>query len=428
MVNIKKYFDISSTEARNGWYIMWEGAFAAIVFNLTNPFFSMFAKRLGAGDFHIGLISSLPAFAAIFALIPGALIVDSFKYKRKAVELFILLTAITFPLAAASPFMGSLKVAFYIAMISLLNWPFSIYNISWQSFFSDIFAANKRNKVYAARTRAYTFFGMVVTLAAGLIMSFLPKTDGQRVLYYQGFYMLAFSLSIYQIYLLRQVKENSSIPSTAANDPPLRVLKESFGLMLKDRGFMIFILTAFIFHVSWQMAWPLFFIYEVDFLHANEAWLSLINVSSALANVVTYSYWNKVIEKRGAAIVLVIGAIGLALNPVSIVNLKSLMGVVIYSAVFGLTFPAFQLGLFECMLQAVPEKNKTLNIAFYTTMLNISGFIAPLLGVLLYKATSIHFAMTFAGFFRFAGAMLFYIKYKKNISDRKSSKLIRESC
>ncbi|HCJ56735.1 hypothetical protein [Lutispora sp.] len=53
---------------------------------------------------------------------------------------------------------------------------------------------------------------------------------------------------------------------------------------------IVFTLIAFIFHISWQMAWPLFFIYEVDFLHANEAWLSLINVSSALANVVIYSH------------------------------------------------------------------------------------------------------------------------------------------
>lgn len=109
-------------------------------------------------------------------------------------------------------------------------------------------------------------------------------------------------------------------------------------------------------------------------------------------------------RKEGAIIVL---AIGVAFNPVSVVYMKSLQGVVIVSAIFGLTFPAFQLGQFECLLQSVHEKNRTINILFYSTMLNLSGFIAPVFGVWLYKMTTIHFAMNFAAVFRLIGALLF---------------------
>ena len=53
----------------------------------------------------------------------------------------------------------------------------------------------------------------------------------------------------------------------------------------------------------------------------------------------------------------------------------------------------------------------------YTDERNVSGFFAPMLGILLYRMTSIHFAMVFDGFLRLIGTGLFYWYSRISLKD-----------
>lgn len=401
---------LTGTE-KNIWFFILEGAVGAVVLNLTNPFFSMFAKRMGANDYQIGLISSLPALVGILALLPGAFLVDKQTDKKKIVSFFLLLTAVLYPLAAMSPFLGVSKVYVYILIIALLNWPFSVFNISWQSFFSDVFSPGKRSFAYAKRTKAATLAGAVAVLLGGLALSYLPRNDGQRIIIYQVFFFTAFLLALLQIRYLMQVS-GYTVTEKASNTYTLRTVSASLKKLIANKAFMSFTIIAFLFHVSWQMAWPLFFLYQVDYLHANEAWLSIITLGNSLAGVATYSYWSKQIEKRGARFVVVLGALGLAVNPLVMVCVKSLPMALMLNTFIGLTFSGFQVALFECLMEVVPQENKTINIAIYTTFISISGFLSPMMGVAIYKLTSIYVAMVLAGILRLLMSGLLYLRYR----------------
>jgi MFS family permease len=174
--------------------------------------------------------------------------------------------------------------------------------------------------------------------------------------------------------------------------------------------------VSFFFHVTLQMAWPLFFIFQVDYLHADEAWLSFLTVANGIAGVVTYSYWGRMIEKKGSKWVVMIGAAGFAISPILTVLSPNLPVLLLANIASGLTFGAFQLALFDNLLEVLPQENRTLNIAIYTTFISISGFISPMIGVAIYKATSIYTAMILAGILRFIGTGLFYIRYRKAMS------------
>ena len=113
----------------------------------------------------------------------------------------------------------------------------------------------------------------------------------------------------------------------------------------------------------------------------------------------------------------------MALNPILVQSLNSLIGLLIVNTLIGLTFSAFQLALFENLMEVVPSQNKTLNIAIYTTLINISGFASPMLGVWIYKMTSIHFAMNFSGILRFAATGLLLIRYLSAVKSAKTISL-----
>lgn len=419
--SIKNKLDNLDSYSRNSLFFVFEGTAAAAIFNLTNPFLSMFAKRMGAGDFEIGMVNSLPALIAILALIPGSLLVDAQYDKKRIVCVFILITGILYPLAALTPFMGSRRVYLYAIIIALANWPFSVFNISWQSFFSDVFPCGRRNFAYASRTRAYTFIGITVQFAAGLILAYIPHSNRQRIAVYQVFFASVFILALLQIWFLSRVKEYEP-PERKPLIHPFPALKQSLKSLISNMPFLKFTSNAFVFHISWQMAWPLFFLYQVDYLHMNEAWLSYINVAVGIAGIITYPFWSRMIERKGANWTLIAGAIGLSMNPLLIITTKSLYVAFLYNVLLGLTFSAFQLALFENLMDTVPQENKTLNIAIYTTLINVSGFISPMIGVWLYRLTSIYISMSISGALRFCATGLFVLSYIKSIKALRKNK------
>lgn len=406
------------TASRNAMFFTLEGAVGAIILNMANPFFSMFARRMGASDYQIGLVSSLPALIGILALIPGSILVDKSENKKKVVSFLILLFGIMYPLAALTPLFGNYKVTVFITIIALMNWPFSVFNISWQSFFSDVMVS-KFNLAFTKRTHVSTILGTTTALVAGLLLSYIPRNDSERIMMYQLFFFLSFILAIVQSWFLSRVTAPPILKDNYNKPNKLILIKECLNNLVLYKEFRIFTILALIFHVAWHMGWPLFFIYEVDVIGVNEAWLSYVNVAVGFAGVITYSFWGKAIEKKGAKLILIAGTFGLAINALSMLLIHTRYMLLIQSTITGLTFSAFTLAIFENLIEVVPKKNKTINIALYTTLINISQFISPLVGVWLYKQTSIVFALGFVGCLRLFATALFVIRYLKSKNKNK---------
>ncbi len=416
---MQKPANIKLHNNRNSLMFIFEGIMIIVIQNIANPFFSMFGKRLGAGDYEIGLLSSLPALIGVLAVIPGALISQKYSNKKKMIIMFILSAGIMYPLAALTPYTGGKHVYLYILTVSLINLPISIYTILWQSYFSDVIPTDRRNNTYARRSKFSNLFGMTSLTLSGFILAYIPGNNSQRITIYQIFFFTAFILAMLQAWFMSRVVYTSPpLPKTRIK--PLLQLKESIKIIRNNKPFKSFILTAFIFHVTWQMAWPLFFIYQVNFLNANEAWIGYLNVGTGLAGVLTYMIWSRMIEKKGAKFVIIIGAFGLALNPLLLVMSKTLLMALVCSISVGLVFSAFQLALFENLMDTVPQQNKTLNIAIYATFINLSNFISPMIGVWIYKHSSIFFAMTLTCILRLVATFLFYIQYRKSINKQSS--------
>lgn len=410
MIFFKNRSSTLSIKDRNNRYFVWEGAIGAIVISLVTPFIIMFGKRMGAGDYEIGLLSSLPALVGILALLPGSILVDRRSDKKKIVALLALIAGFIYPLAAVTPYLGASRVMIYMLVIALLNWPLSVYNISWQSFFSDVCAPEMRNATFTNRSKAATLLGTITMLLAGIILAYIPRSDEQRILIYQLFFLIAFILTLLQIWYLMKIHDY----------PVVLVEKKRISLgmfmgLLKplwaNKPFRQFVIVVFLFYTTWQMAWPLFFIYQVNYLHADEAWLSYFTVANGVVGVFMFSFWGRMIEKKGARWVAIIGAFFLAINPIAQVLCQNLYQTLAINIIMGLTFVSFNLALFQSLLEVLPSENKTLYIALYTTMISISGFIMPLVGVWIYRMTNIYFVMYLDGVLRLMGTGLFLMRY-----------------
>ncbi len=397
-----------------------EGLLAAIVANLATAYTAMFASRMGASDSQVGLVSALPQFFALIALIPGMLLFSRLRNHRRPVEISLLLAGFFYGLAGFAPFLGGSRVWFLIGLVAVANAPMALYNAAWQNYFSNVIAPELRNTVYALRTSMTFIAGVVVVQLTGIILG-ASVSDQARLWLYQICYWLSFLMAILQWIILRQAPPDyAAQPATGWRD-----LRAAWQEIRQSKAFLSFCGIALVMHAGWYMAWPLFFLTQVDYLGANEAWLSYITVPGSILIWLTVRPWSRFIERHGIRFTVIIGCFGLALNPLLTVLAAylpvgwGLPALLVFNLLNGLTYSAFQLTVLQCLLEVVPPRYKALNLSFYTIILLAANAVMPMVGVQIYSwlgsdLRAMTGAMVAAAVVRLAGTALFYWRWRQS--------------
>lgn len=397
---------------RNALFIIFEGIAFTMVLNLYNPFIQIFAKRMGANDLHIALINSLPPLVAIFVLIPCGFLIERINRKKQTTLFLIFLNSLFYAGIAFVPFIpGQVKVLLYVILIGLMNMPGSLYQTTWQSFFADTFSGSQANKVYSLRSKYGAFFGMLVALLTGWILTNIPKTEGERLVVYQVFYGICFAVTLLQLFFLSKVNRGEPRDGADTRGQPMPLKLGDFREIFANRGFMVYCLCALFFQFTWQMGWPLFFIYNADYAKMNEFQFGLVNVMAGLASFLSYSPWNRLQEKYGSRKMIVFGVLGLALNPLFYTVQMNFFAILLVNMFAGIGGAGFALTLFCGLLETLPESKKTVYISVFNTMINISGFISPLVGIWLYGRMSIYSVMFIIGLLRLLAFSAYVIRW-----------------
>jgi MFS family permease len=123
----------------------------------------------------------------------------------------------------------------------------------------------------------------------------------------------------------------------------------------------------------------------------SEAEMSLVAVLSAVTQFLMLGLWTRVSSRKGVRFLFIIGVGGFAFC--SLIMFVSLilplsLGVPFYyvfHCIGASAYSAFQLSLLLCLLEVIPNVNKTLSIAIYSTIILVSNAIMPFTGVHVYN-------------------------------------------
>lgn len=347
---------------------------------------NLFATRLGASDYELSLVNTLPQLVGMLVLIPGGIITDRMKNKRNMVVFSLAFLAACYVLIGFVPILGTYKLVAFLLLLAVSTGPMTIYTASWQAYFSDVVNIEERNNILSFRT-AFTFLiGIIVPLCSGALLS-SAETIGDKVKIHQVYFWIGTVLLLIQIFVLTRIKSKQvHAPSMIS----LKDLKTVFIDLIHNKRFLGFIFVALFFYVTWHIDWTLYFIGQVNYLKLNEAWLSYVNIGNAVIQFLTLGFWSRMNVKRGVRFGIIFGSLGLACFPISMILATSLplaQGRVLFLILntlssFGMA--TVMLNILQCLLQVIPEKNKTLNIAIYTVLVTLSNAFMPLVGVTIY--------------------------------------------
>jgi MFS family permease len=390
------------------------GVASTIVMSMSNNYFALFAIGvLGASNYQVGLISSLPQIVGMFAMILGTAIMSRLQEKKKFTGHSILFTRLfllgMFFVIYLPP---EYRAWTFVVLIGLMNLPGSFAMLSWQSFIGDLVSDSRRSGFFSERNRILTFAGMITTLLIGIALQWFDKTNP---LPYQILFIMAFIFGVVEVYYLNRHIEPKK-------ERTVEKKRFNFGWdAYKHKPFIYFLICGLFFNFAWQLAWPLFNIYNIKVAHMTGFWISIITVANQVGQIISYKWWGKMADRHSNAKMLGVTAIGMATAPFLTILSTNMYYLTFVNLTSGLFVSGTVLLLFNQLLEVTREENRGSFIAQYNILLAIVGFAAPQVGVYLLHLSSIETAMNIASVLRMVSGgvfLLFFILMKKEYNTR----------
>ncbi|PLS18809.1 MFS transporter [Bacillus sp. M6-12] len=380
--------------------------------NMVNGYIPLFAiSVLGATNNQMGLITSLPSIVGMLAVIPGAILLNRVSSKRNFTVISTLATRFLFMLILFIPFLAHSYAAWILViLIALLNFPGSLSNLSWQSMIGDLIPSERRGEFFSSRNRYNTIAALAVTFLSGFFLNLFDKKDAFP---YQVLFIAGFIFAIFEVWYLFKHKEDG--PKTEKDQQVSESNKKLSLEVFNYKPYIAFLVCALLFNFAAQMGWSIFSIYHIKEANATAMWFSLFSVTNQLAQIISIKWWANAADRWGNTMVLFAAAAGMATAPLLTILSVNLIYLTLINLWIGLFVSGTNLLLFNQLLKATPDAERTNYIANYTFLLAIVGFIAPQTGVYLLNALGMHPAMTIVSAARFIAAFSFlFVAIKLN--------------
>ena len=396
---------------RNLKFFILSGIFNTLMLNLYNPFMIKFLQRLGGNEFHISLYNSLPGLAGILSSLPGAIYMIRQNQKSTKIHMmqFMLISRImiiSFAFLVFTP--RNIAPWLFVIIFAVKSIPESISLTAYQGFTGDLFCDDFRCTAISLKSKLSIPVSVVVTLISGYALRAFPKNDAERMGYYQVFFAASMIFGIFEILSYMAVKE----PENQAVHREIN-MRAVFSEMRNQKKFISFTWSSLLFYFGWQMGWPLFNIYEVVNLGADEFWLSVISVVASVGSYLGYGYWDRQIKKRGSAMVASITTLAMSANPIFIAISPNLYWVSALNFISGFITAGNVTVLLDALLESTPQDNRVIYVGTYNTLTNLTLAVSPIVAHGVLQMTGILCALIIVGIIRLAGSAVLYLNYAK---------------
>ncbi len=333
------------------------GVFVAV----TTTFVPVVARRLGASDFELSLVTAAPYAGNLSAF----LAVRYFQGRRKlpymvfcwtlARGLFLLMAVIT----TSVPFVV-ITVLFWI----IVSLPVPGYAEVIRQIYPD---------AYRGRAMAYVRIGMTacIIVATPLAGQLLDLVGYQWVFPVAALFGVASSLVFGRIRLVEGLADQS------------RTFRGIFSVLRSDRAFRGLQIAFFVYGFGNLMLAPLLPIFLVDELRLNYTEVGLLGLVNSIFWMLGYVVFGRAVDRRGAYWTLQVSFLMTFVMPVSLV-LASDMGLVAVAYVFsGLATAGIDLGWLTAIIALADRDRVGDYAALHSFLVGIRGFGAPFFAITL---------------------------------------------
>ncbi|MBE3039286.1 MAG: MFS transporter [Chloroflexi bacterium] len=382
--------------------IAWWGVFngSAVIF------LPIFATRLGASAFQIGILTAIPAAMNILLAFPAGLASQRYPLLRANLVVAVLNRLLFIPFILLPFFLQSdaLVLAILLNMV-LMNIPGACTGILGPAFLGECVPPNLRAQTVGIRFAALAAVTMLTSLLCGQILNRMPFPLSYQVVFFIGF--LGASLSVIHLARIRSYASLNlpgkelelAAPLPAASGQGrlwLGILKGPFGRLL---GILFF--SQFSLNLAASLA-PL---YLVRSLALSDG---VISLGSAIFWVLFF--FSSILSGRlsgrlSLKSVTSLGIILVALSTILFAYSFQLWIYVICQVVSGLGWGLLTSGQFNYVLARTPAAGRTSYLTWYNLAMNLALLAGALLGPLMAGRTGLLEALLVVAALRFIAGL-----------------------
>ena len=296
------------------------------------------------------------------------------------------------------PALGERCMELFFVSLAFTAGALAIYNAQWQAMFGAAVSLRQRNDVYAFRNQFMFVIGILAPVICGILMGRCHTADGKLLVLRSFFYLCAVCVLL-QAAAIKKIpveqQEEGKAPAEAGKASSrfsVSDLLEAITSVGKNKALRWFFVPVVFFYITWQLDWSMWYLGQVKYCKMSEMTLSICNGVFNIGQLAAVGMIAKVVRKKSPDFALIFAGIGLCFCPVIMILVPHLplayRGVTFIVLMTVLNAPqcAVALCTVQILLNAAPEKNRSLLISLFTMMTTLTNSVLPLLGVRLYTA------------------------------------------
>jgi MFS family permease len=161
---------------------------------------------------------------------------------------------------------------------------------------------------------------------------------------------------------------------------PVSQRLRSYWRSLQVPAFLRYELTVNVLRLGLNLSVALYSIYWIRQLNAADLWIGWRATANQIALIIGYSFWGKVVSRRGYFIPLLICAAGSGLAPVLTAFIPGPAWLPVVAVIEGLFLTGINLSVFDTLLEVCPADRRPSFFAVNTMLASLMIFLGPITG------------------------------------------------
>lgn len=394
------FFDI-------GWFGILSGS--------SISFLSIYATRLGASAFQIGLLDAVPAVTSLALAIPASQFLQ-----RVPIDKAVFWTSVFYRLGyllwIPLPWLlnNDQQIWGLLGITLLMSIPGTALAVGFNALFAEAVPSNWRAYVAGIRNVMLSITFVLTSLVSGWLLDHVPFPLGYQVVFTFGF--IGAAMSSYHLYRIHpalavdtpryeshigdrarpgttRMPGDSHRPSIGLRFLTRSTLKTLLRTDILRSPFFSILLVLLIFHLGQYLALPLFPVYFVRGLNLTDQQIGIGQAIFYLTVLIGSMQLARLSQKFSHKTIFGISATLMGIYPLLLVlshSFPHFIGLSLWGgAVWAMTGGAMP----NYLLEQIPDDDRPAHLAWYNIMLNVAVLAGSLLGPFIAGLTGLAIAL-----------------------------------
>ncbi|MFM8424520.1 MAG: MFS transporter [Chloroflexota bacterium] len=383
--NLFKQSDIPEKYRSNFIHLYLDIAWFGVLSGTAVNFLNIYATRLGASGFQIGMLTAASAIVNLFLAIPAGHWISK-RPTGAAVFWSSVLFRIGYLLWIPLPWFLNEQGQIWalIILTFLMAIPLTPLGVGFNALFAEAVPDRYRARVAGTRNVTFAIAYMLTSIIAGYILKNTDFPGGYQVIFVIGAFGAA--MSSYHIYHVRPIQDDMLAPPSTAfpvSDPKpssTRKLTAVLRLDIWKSPFKNVLLALFIFHFAHYLSNPLYSIFNVRVLNLNDSHLGTGTALYYLSVLLASTQLGRIVHRFGNKRITGWGVAGMASYPLMLAFATNVWQFYALSFIGGFLFALVNGSYANYMLEHIPPDDRPSHLAWYTIMFNFAILTSSLIG------------------------------------------------